>query len=176
MDITRKQKIISVIVVVFVVTVLLRLFVFEGFIVKGDSMEPAIHSGDFVFINRLAYLGSEPKRGDVIVAVPRNMNIKVLKRVVGMPGERLSIESGKIVLRTNRTDTGQELQEIYLNTPNTPAVGITLITLDPKEYFALGDNREVSVDSRELGPIDYWEIKGKVIGILSLSALKYKGL
>jgi signal peptidase I len=176
MEITRRQKILSVIVVVFIITVLMRLFVFEGFVVKGDSMEPTIHSGDFVFINRLAYLRHEPKRGDIIVAVPRAMNIKVIKRVVGLPGERFSIEKGKVVLRSERTDPGDILQEIYLNTPDTPGVGITYTNIDPKEYFALGDNRAVSIDSRELGPIDLWDIKGKVIGTFSLKAFSYKGL
>jgi signal peptidase I len=175
MEVTRRQKIISVVIVVFIITVLLRMFVIEGFVVKGDSMEPTIHNGDFIFINRLAYLGSEPKRGDIVVAIPRSMNIKVIKRIVGLPGERLSIEGGRIVLRSSRLDQGSILQEIYINQA-TPAVGTSLITLDPKEYFALGDNRFASVDSRELGPIDYWEIKGKVFGDFSLKSFIYKGL
>lgn len=177
MDITKKQAIISVVVVVFIITALLRLFVIEGFVVKGDSMEPTIHNGDFIFINRLAYIGSrEPKRGEIIVAVPRNMDVKVIKRVIGLPGERLSIQNGKIVLRDNRTDPGNVLTEIYLSNQDTPAVGTTLIKLDPEEYFAMGDNRGVSIDSRELGPVDKWEIKGKVFGVLSLKSIKYEGL
>jgi signal peptidase I len=173
---TSKQKIFSVIVVVFIVTFLLRMFVIEGFVVKGDSMEPNIHSGDFIFINRLAYKFGSPKRSDVVVAIPRNMGIKVIKRIVGLPGERISIEAGKVVLRSSRFEEGKPLQEIYLETANTPAVGITTIQLDPEEYFALGDNRAVSVDSRELGPLDLWEIKGRVIGLFRLSSFKYQGL
>ncbi len=175
MQATTREKIISVLIVTFVCTLFLRIFVIEGFIVKGDSMEPAIRSGDFVFINKVAYWWKEPMRGDIIVAIPRIYPNKVLKRIIGLPGERFQIENSKVVIKSGRLDSGIILDESYLQSSSTPAVGTTLIQLDPQEYFALGDNRSESIDSRELGPVDKSSIKGKVIGTLNLKTLKYQG-
>ena len=171
----NKHKLLSVLIVAFLGAVILRTFVVEGFIVIGDSMEPAIKSGEYVFVNKLGYAWSEPKRGDVVVARPRGMDQKVIKRIIGLPMERISIENGKVVIREGRLDEGVMLEEIYLNVSETASSGISHINLDPGEYFALGDNRQVSIDSRELGPIDRWDIRGKVIGSLNLVHLIYKG-
>jgi len=139
-------------------------------------MEPAIKSGDYVFVNKLAFIKSEPKRGDVVVASPRGGNKKLIKRIIGLPGERVSIENGKVVIRAGRLDEGEILAEAYLGEGQTSSTtGISLIKLDLEEYFALGDNRMVSIDSRELGPVDEWDIKGKVIGSLNLMHFRYKG-
>ena len=171
-----KGKILSVLIVAFLATVLIRTFVMEGFIVLGDSMEPAINSGDYVFINKLAFTRSEPQRGDIVVANPRGDNKKLIKRIIGLPGERVSIESGKVVIRAGRLDEGEILAEAYLGRGQTSSTtGISLIKLDSKEYFALGDNRNVSIDSRELGPIDIWDIKGKVVAGINLVHFRYKG-
>ena len=158
MELSLKSKIVAVVVAAFIGAVILRTFVIEGFIVRGDSMHPAIESGDYVFVNKLAYLFSEPKRGDVIVAIPRELPKKILKRIIGLPGERFQISGGVIMLKNERTDPE----------------GATTIVLDPEEYYALGDNREVSIDSRELGLIDKWDIKGKVFGVFSFSRFSYK--
>jgi signal peptidase I len=170
-----KSKTFSVFVVAFVCAALLRTFVFESFIVVGDSMEPTIKSGDYVFINKLAFVRKEPVRGDIIVAKPRDRRGKVIKRVIGLPGERFAIEDEKVVIRTGRLDAGEILVEAYLSSARTPETGITLTNIDPLEYFALGDNREVSIDSRELGPVDSWDIKGKVFGLFRLSSMKFIG-
>ena len=170
-----KRKILSVFIVSFVAAVLIRAFVIEGFFVVGDSMEPVIHSGDYVFINKLAFTKREPRREEIVIASSRGGE-RLIKRIIGLPGERVSIEDGKIVIKSGRLDEGDVLEEIYLNNGQTSSTtGISLIKLDPGEYFALGDNRNVSIDSRELGPIDIWDIKGSVIGSFNLTHLKYKG-
>ncbi len=142
---TARRKILSVLIVAFVSALLLRVFVFEGFIVRGDSMSPAILSGDYVFINKLSYMNREPARGDIVVATPREFKYKVIKRVAGLPGEYVEMD-------------GRSFK------------------LDPQEYFTLGDNSDVSIDSRELGFFDKWQIKGKVFGILRLKSFKYISL
>jgi len=175
-EMSKKKKIFYVLLAAFLVALVLRVFVIEGFIVRGDSMHPAIESGDYVFVNKLAYLWSEPERGDVVVAVTRELPTKLLKRFVGLPGERFQIVGGQIILRDVRTDPGEVLQETYLDDPSILTDGDTLIVLDPEEYFALGDNRGVSIDSRELGLVDKWDIKGKVFGVFSFKHFLYKGL
>lgn len=173
---TRKQKIIYAALTVFVVVLFLRVFVVEGFVVIGDSMSPTILSGDYVFVNKLAYMSKEPSRGDIVVALPRDYKRKVLKRIIGLPGERFEIVNGVVTIREKRLDPKEPLEELYLSTHETPAVGIIHINLDPQEYFTLGDSRNVSIDSRELGPVDRWAIKGKVFGIFSFKSFKYKTL
>lgn len=137
-------------------------------------MHPAIQSGDYVFINKTAYWSSEPKRGEIVVAHEREGGQRIVKRIIGLPGERFAIEEGAIVIRATRLEEGTKLEENYLTSTTTPAVGITLIKLDPKEYFALGDNRSVSIDSRELGPVDLWGIKGRVWGAFNLRTFKFR--
>ena len=132
---SRKKKIFYVLVTAFTVALVLRVFVIEGFIVRGDSMHPAIESGDYVFVNKLAYLWSEPKRGDVVVAVSRVLPSKLLKRIVGLPGERFEIKDGQIILRETRTDPGEVLQENYLDNPDILTEGNTLIVLDTELCF-----------------------------------------
>lgn len=165
----------SVALVTFIAVVLIRLFIFEAFFVRGESMAPTIMDGEFVLVNKLAYIWGEPKRGDIVVAVPRVYPGRVVKRIIGIPGEWFSIESERVVIKDSRTEKSVNLDEAYLKFPDTPGVGKTKTNIDPDEYFALGDNRKMSVDSRELGLIDRWDIKGRVFGTINLKSLKYKG-
>ena len=176
MNYSRSQKIKAVLLVAFVSALMLRLFVVEGFIVRGDSMAPTILSGDFVFINKFAYVFGEPERGDIVITKTRNQPAKVIKRIVVMPSERFTIENGHVILREDRLSEGVALQESYLENGVEWDLGITHRKLDPEEYFALGDNAEVSIDSRELGFIDKWSIKGRAFGVFRLSGFKYIGL
>lgn len=170
----NRKDIFSVIIVGVVVSILLRLFIFDVFIVKGDSMTPTIQDGDVVFINKTAYAFSTPKRGDIIVVIPRELGKKILKRVIGLPGERVEILENRVVIKKDRTDIGEVLREEYLDLPDTPDVGKTVLNIDPREYFVLGDNRYMSIDSRELGPVDDWKIKGKVIFDFNFRKLSFK--
>jgi signal peptidase I len=138
-------------------------------------MAPTISSGEFVFVNKLSYLNSEPKRGDIIVAIPRVYPGRIIKRVIGLPGEWFSIENGGIIIRNSRTEKGVNLDESYLEFPDTPEIGKARTNIDPKEYFALGDNRKESIDSRELGAIDLWHIKGRVFGSFNFKTFSFKG-
>jgi signal peptidase I len=169
-----KQNVGSVILVAFIIVILGRLFLFETFFVSGDSMVPTLQSGEFLFVNKMAYVASEPKRGDIIVAVPRVYPGRVVKRVIGLPGEWFSIENNKVMIKNSRTEKSVNLDESYLEFPDTPEIGKTRTNIDPNEYFALGDNRKESIDSRELGMIDLSAIKGKVVGSFNFKTLKYK--
>lgn len=173
MNTFNKQSLLAMGIVAFLIVVLIRLFMFEAFFVSGDSMLPTLQPGDFVLVNRMAYVGSEPQRDDVVVAVPRTYPGKVVKRIIGLPGEWFSIENERVVIRESRAEKGVNLDEAYLEFSNTPEVGKTRTNIDPNEYFALGDNRVESIDSRELGMIDRSSIKGKVFGAIRFKTLKY---
>ena len=147
-------------VVVFLSALLVRMFVADSFVVRGNSMAPAVLDGDYVFINKLAYLFDGPERQDVVaVDAPEGPAQKFIKRVIGLPEERVEISGGIVRIKKGRTDHGLILQEPYITTP-TPID--TIINLDQSDYFLLGDNRLASTDSRTLGAFARRAIDGKL--------------
>ncbi|MDY5846053.1 MAG: signal peptidase I [Bariatricus sp.] len=132
----------------------------------GDSMSPIIKNGDIVLENRIIYDASTPKRGDIIIFKP-NGNEKLhsyIKRIIGLPGETVLIEDGKIYI------DGKELEEEYETTEILdPGLASEEITLAGDEFFVLGDNRESSNDSRmpEIGNVKRSEIEGKAWFIIT---------
>lgn len=138
---------------------LVRYFLFKPFYVKGQSMEPTFFEHDYLIIDEISYRFREPQRGEVIVfRSPLNTD-HYLKRIIGLPGERVKVEGDKVVIYNDENPRGIVLDEIYLE-ESTP--GSITITLDPGQYFVLGDNRDESLDSRRFGPIDRAELVGRV--------------
>lgn len=153
----------------------LRTFFIDSFIVKGDSMAPTILNGDYAFVDKISYRFKKPNRENIIVVKPRQYSNSIIKRIIGLPGERIEItEEGQIVIKNDRQDKGIILSETYLNLLASPAVELRTIQLDPKEYFVIGDNRYISADSRELGPMDEWDIEGRVFLVVRLRPLSIK--
>jgi len=170
---SKMKKAISVLLVAFVVVLLIKTFLVEGLVVNGESMSPTVNSGEYIFINKLAYILGSPHRGDIVVVKPRTNIGAVVKRIVGMPNERLQIINGVVTIREGRKDNPIPVDELYLNGATTTEVGTTYIQLDPFEYFIFGDNWRVSIDSRELGPVDIYSIKGKPFLIFSFKTGKF---
>lgn len=131
--------------------------------VSGNSMFPNFHNGDFIITEQISYHFSEPQRGDIVVFKnPREESKDFIKRIIGKPGERVKLENGHFYIN------GQLLNEPYLATDLTTPPGSFLqegseIVVPPKTFFATGDNRHNSTDSREIGPISDKELKGRVI-------------
>jgi len=123
--------------------------------VDGASMEPTLQSGEFVIVNKLAYVLGEPKVGDVIVFhFPRDPDQEYIKRVIGLPGDRISIKGGKVYVN------GQLLEEHYIAAP--PVYEATWdVPVD--SLFVLGDNRNNSSDSHNWGPVPLDYVVGKAI-------------
>ena len=132
----------------------------------GQSMEPGIYSGDKVLVNRLAYRLKAPSYGDLVVFKPNgNENAHYhIKRVVGRPGDTLTIESGRVFI------DGELLEEKVL-TEKIEDAGVAEggITLGTDEYFVLGDNRNNSEDSRsaDIGMVRREDILGEAWFIIS---------
>lgn len=135
-----------------------RYFLFKPFYVKGQSMEPNFYEKDYLIIDELTYRFREPQRGEVVVFRAPVGSDYYLKRVVGLPGERVKVENQKIVVYNDDHPQGLIVEEVYL-TENTP--GSIMVSLGPDEYFVLGDNRDASYDSRRFGPIKENAIVGR---------------
>ncbi|OGZ09529.1 MAG: signal peptidase I [Candidatus Lloydbacteria bacterium RIFCSPHIGHO2_02_FULL_51_22] len=161
--------------------IFLRVFLIDTFFVSGNSMSPLIREHDYIFVNKFAYrFRGEPERNDVVVsrfrkdAFSDSHSPRTVKRVIGLPRERVEIMPEKVVIKKTRTDTGFALEETsYLALANLPLNGTSTVVLDPEEYFLLGDNRFVSTDSRELGPVDKWNLDGKVFFIIRPRSLSF---
>lgn len=122
------------------------------FYVRGSSMEPTLHNGQYLVVSKISYLFSEPRRGDIVVFVSPNGGEDYIKRIVGLPGERVEIRDGAVWIN------GYRLDEPYLNS-GIPYAGAW--SLGPDEYFVLGDNRANSSDSHAWGPLPRRNIIGK---------------
>jgi signal peptidase I len=124
--------------------------------VDGRSMEPSFHDGDYVIVNRLAYSLGELQRGDVIVfPYPLNTEEDFIKRVIALPGDRIAIQDGSVVLN------GNQLEEDYLDV--IPRGDMAEIIVPLGHAFVMGDNRNDSSDSRIWGPLDVKDIIGKAV-------------
>lgn len=144
--------------------------------VIGDSMEPQLKEGDTALMNRLSYLLARPKRGDVVVFKPNgNENSHYyIKRVVALPGETVQIIDGSLMITDEKgqrvENMGTEIEQIeYAGVAEEP------ITLEPGEYFVIGDNHAFSEDSRyaDIGNVKKEDIEGKA-WCKRLSFLKFK--
>ncbi|HPV33582.1 MAG TPA: signal peptidase I [Candidatus Paceibacterota bacterium] len=134
-----------------------RMFVAQPFIVNGASMDPTFHEGDYLIVDELSYFLREPKRGEVaIFSNPANPSQYFIKRIIGLPGETVSVHGNRVEVKN---DKGQlVLEEPYLGSSSNRD---RTSTLGQDEYFVMGDNREVSYDSRMWGPLKEEMLKGR---------------
>ncbi len=137
-------------VVIVVVVVLIRTFIITPVRVDGDSMKNTLKNGDILLLYKLSSIN----RFDIIVLDEEKDNEKIIKRVIGMPGETIAIKKGKIYINDKVIDD----EYAYGETSD-----YNKVTLRDNEYFILGDNRLISKDSRYFGPIKENEIKGKIV-------------
>lgn len=176
-------EIIKVIILAFVVIVPIRVFLFQPFFVQGASMEPNFEDSNYLIVNELGYkktsfdlngknlftVNSFKKfqGGDVVVfRYPKNPSQFFIKRVIGLPGEKVEIKNGQILIYNQDNPEGIILDEsAYLskNVKTTTALDDFVITLSNSEYFVMGDNRTYSSDSRVWGPVPSADVMGKVI-------------
>lgn len=154
------QDLFTLVVLIIVVVIPIRLFVVSPFVVDGESMHPTFENLDYVLVDELVYLFHGPARGDVIVfRYPNNPSLFYIKRVIGLPGETISITRG-VVGVTTASGTTLKLPEPYVVSED--ATYTKTITLAKDEYFVMGDNRPNSSDSRVWGPLPNRDIVGRV--------------
>lgn len=148
-----------------VLTVVVRLFVAEPFIVSGGSMKPLLLPRDYLIVDKWHYRSAAPVRGDVVVfRYPLDPDQVFVKRIIGLPGETVEIASGTVrIARPGGATT--TLAEPYRTSDMNPERE-ERITLHDDEYFVLGDNRTGSADSRAWGPLQERFIIGRAFARL----------
>jgi len=144
-------------------TVVITLFVFfvvqiaiQNYKVLGYSMEPNLYEGQFMLVNKVEYWLRPPARGDVVVFQPPNDpdGIPLIKRVIGLPGERLEIRDGQVFVNGTRLDEPYVRDQTMTSyNDQVPADAV----------FVMGDNRGNSSDSRSWGPLPYQRIIGRAV-------------
>src|SRR3989338_2740759 len=152
-------ELIKVAVLAGVTIFLVRYFLFKPFYVKGQSMEPTFYEKEYLIIDEISYRFRGIERGEVVVfRAPFNEDDYYLKRVVGLPGERVKIEDNKVIIYNTLYPQGIVVEEGYLNNETD---GSLTVTLGPDQYYVLGDNRDASFDSRRFGPVSRNVIIGR---------------
>ncbi len=145
---------------IVVIVVPLRVFVISPFVVDGESMHPTFENLDYLIVDEITYDFSSPERGDVIVfRYPNDPSIFYIKRIIGLPGETVSINHGEVSV-ADAAGTTITLPEPYV--VNEDATYTKNVTLNSGEYFVMGDNRPNSSDSRVWGPLPSKDIIGRV--------------
>lgn len=155
-------ELVKVAVLAGVTIALVRYFLFKPFYVKGASMEPNFFDKEYLIIDELSYRLRVPERGEVVVfKYPDNPKEYFLKRIIGLPGERIKIAEGQVTIYNKAHPEGIILNEPYLP-KDLLTVGETITVLSDDQYFVMGDNRSNSYDSRRFGAVDKSLVIGRV--------------
>lgn len=155
-------EIIKIIIIALVIVIPIRYFLFQPFLVSGQSMEPNFENNNYLIVDEISYRLRQPQRGEVIVFnYPNDTSKRFIKRVIGLPGETVEIKDGEVIIydKNNKPEVLDELSYLpkYLETS-----GNLKVTLGVDEYFVLGDNRPASADSRSWGILPRKDIIGRV--------------
>ncbi len=146
-----------------VIIVPIRYFIAQPFFVRGASMEPNFHNGEYLVIDQLSYRLSQPKRDDIIVfRYPLDESQFFIKRIIGLPGDEVIIDNSQIEIKNAAYPNGVLLNESQYLSPEVTTGGQVDVRLGSDEYFVLGDNRPSSSDSRVWGLVKRSEIVGRV--------------
>jgi len=177
-------EIIKMVFWVVVIIVPLRVFLIQPFFVQGASMEPNFEDKEYLIINELGYKTTEVGfdygekeisfftvksfkelgRGDVVVfRYPKNPKIYYIKRIIGLPGEKIEIKDKRVKIFNSENPNGFDLDESKYLPPSEETSGDQIVELSDQEYFVMGDNRKYSSDSRSWGPVPEKDIVGKVL-------------
>lgn len=154
---------IEAIVFALAIFVVVYWFLAQPNQVRGQSMFPVFHDGEYIITDKVTFKTRKPERGEVVIfKSPQSAEIDFIKRIIGLPGDKVKIKSGKVYVN------GQELEEsnyldssVYTGAESFLSENQEIVVPDGK-YFVLGDNRPNSSDSRDFGPIGMDTFIGRV--------------
>lgn len=164
-------EIIQFAILAILIVLPIRFFIAQPFIVSGASMEDTFHTNEYLIVDRVSYYFHEPERGDVIVfRYPRNPSQYFIKRIIGLPGDTISIEGDQVTVSNASNTEGITLDEPYIKSMNKNTY--LTETLGEREYFVMGDNRDESSDSRVWGVLQ----EDRIIGRALIRLFPFNGL
>lgn len=148
-------EVIKVILIAVLIAFFIRSFVLVTSVVDGASMEPTLENGEIVLFNKFTYLFSEPERGDIVIVNRPQRNY--VKRIIALPGETVSVENQLLYI------DGEEYEQPFITDNIRNNTGqLDPVQVPENSYFVMGDNRQLSRDSRNgLGFISKENIGGK---------------
>lgn len=160
---TKKSKksafveIIESVVIAVLLAVIIRIFIFQPFWIPSESMVPNLQIGDRIIVSKLNYHFTEPKRGDIMVfKFPRDPSRDFVKRTIGISGDTVEVRNSQLYIN------GEKVAENYL--PNGLQFGeYGPFKVPSDSYFMMGDNRNLSQDSRAWGVLPKDNIVGKAV-------------
>ncbi|PGK51468.1 signal peptidase I [Priestia megaterium] len=144
-----------VILVAIIVAVLVRSYIGQLVVVKGNSMNPTFENKDIAISSIISYHKHKPKRGDIVIAQSDQLNERIIKRVVGIEGDTIEVKNGALYRN------GKKIKESYIKEKMEGTVEKTKV--EKNHLYVMGDNRNDSADSRILGALPIDKIKGKVV-------------
>jgi len=154
-------KVILVVVICYCIALVTNLIFLEQIVISGDSMDENLKNGEFGFADKQVYKLSGVKRFDIVIV--ENSGQKIIKRIIGLPNETITYKDGILLVNGKVVEEDFISDEEKLNT-NRDDLEISL-TLGDNEYYVLGDNRLISYDSRNIGPVNKEQIKGRLFMI-----------
>ncbi len=147
------------VVISLIAVFIIRYFIAQPFIVSGESMIPTFENAEYLIVDELTYRFEPPQRGDVIIMrYPLDTKKFFIKRIIGLPGESISIEGSTITITSAGSSTPLVLSEPYIKNNANDSIHVTL---SDSEYYVLGDNRPASSDSRRWGPLPKEDVVGR---------------
>lgn len=143
-----------------VASALIITFLYQPVRVEGTSMLPRLEDSDRLFINKFAYHFEAINRGDVVVFhYPRDPEKSYIKRIIALPGDQFRVDHGRVIVN------GRAIREPYVPAEFRDNRSVAEMTLQPDEYYVMGDHRSISSDSRDFGPVERSLIYGKAVFI-----------
>lgn len=146
-------------IIAIIIVVPIRIFIAQPFIVSGSSMYPTFENGQYLIVDELSYHLGQPERDDVVIfKYPLEQSKFFIKRIIGLPGEKVVIDGEVVTIYNNEYPNGLVLEEPYVKVDfDTTETRI----LKENEYYVMGDNRSASSDSRYWGPVSRDLLVGK---------------
>ena len=163
----KPSSLLAWVIGIVIIVKVTQIFIVQPFIVDGGSMLPTFHNKEFLLVDKFSYFVGKPDRGDVAIfklyegGTNPYTGKHLIKRVIGLPGERVVVKNGVTYIFNKENPQGFELDESFiLYKDMTKNVDVTL---DEHHYFVMGDNRTQSYDSRDWGALDEKNLKGQVL-------------
>lgn len=175
----KPSSLLAWVIGIVIIVKVTQIFIIQPFIVDGGSMLPTFHNKEFLLVDKFSYFVGKPDRGDVAIfklyegGTNPYTGKHLIKRVIGLPGERVVVNNGVTYIFNEENPKGFELDESYILYKDMSKNAD--ITLDEHHYFVMGDNRTQSYDSRDWGALDEKNLKGQVLfRLFPLEAASYE--